>query len=71
MTSSARPTGALRWLALLGWVAAVMDLLDATIIHVAAPAIRAGLGGSFADMQWLAAGYTLAMAVAPHRRPAR
>jgi EmrB/QacA subfamily drug resistance transporter len=43
--------------------ATVMDLLDSTVVGVAAPAIRAELGGSYAVMQWTAAGYTLALAV--------
>ena len=52
------------WLALAVVLAAeVMDLLDATIINVAGPSIRADLHGSYAFMQWLAAGYTLAFAV--------
>jgi EmrB/QacA subfamily drug resistance transporter len=53
-----------RWLAFAAALAAVlMDLLDATIANVAAPAIRGDLGGSYADLQWIAAAYTLAMAV--------
>ncbi|MFL6075388.1 MAG: MFS transporter [Mycobacteriales bacterium] len=53
-----------RWLAYTAVLAAsVMDLLDATISSVAAPSIRHSLGGSYADLQWIAAGYTLAMAV--------
>lgn len=40
---------------------AVMDLLDATITQTAAPAIRRDLGGSYADLQWFTAAYTLAM----------
>lgn len=53
-----------RWLAFsAALAAAMMDLLDATVVNTAAPAIRVDLGGSFADVQWLAAGYTLAMAV--------
>jgi EmrB/QacA subfamily drug resistance transporter len=43
--------------------AAMMDLLDATIASVAGPAMRADLGGSYADLQWITAAYTLAMAV--------
>src|SRR3954471_21466100 len=46
--------------------AEVMDLLDATIIAIAGPSIRADLGGAAtgtAFLQWLAAGYTLAFAV--------
>src|SRR6186713_171393 len=53
-----------RWLAFsAALAAAMMDLLDATVVNTAAPAIREDLGGSFADVQWLAAGCTLAMAV--------
>jgi EmrB/QacA subfamily drug resistance transporter len=44
-------------------VSAVMDLLDSTITQTAGPAIRGDLGGSYADLEWITAGYTLAMAV--------
>jgi EmrB/QacA subfamily drug resistance transporter len=40
-----------------------MNLLDSSVVNVAAPAIRADLGGSYAALQWTAASYTLAMAV--------
>jgi EmrB/QacA subfamily drug resistance transporter len=54
-----------RWLGYTAVLAAaVMDLLDSTIANVAAPSIRTSLGGSYADLQWIAASYTLAMAVA-------
>jgi len=54
----------LRWAVLaIVLVAEVMDLVDGTIVNVAAPAIRAELGGSAATMQWLVAAYTLAFAV--------
>ncbi|HEY2770840.1 MAG TPA: MFS transporter [Solirubrobacteraceae bacterium] len=43
-------------------VASVMDLLDSTIAQTAAPAIRRDLGGSYADLEWITAAYTLAMA---------
>ena len=43
--------------------ASVMDLLDSTIAQTAAPAIRADLGGSYASLEWISAGYTLALAV--------
>ena len=43
--------------------AEVMDLLDAMITTIAAPSIQADLGGSTSMVQWLRAGYTLAMAV--------
>jgi MFS family permease len=44
-------------------VSAVMDLLDSTITQTAAPAIRRDLGGSYADLEWISAAYTLAMSV--------
>jgi MFS family permease len=53
-----------RWVAFSAALAAmVIDRLDSTIVNVAAPSIQASLGGSFADLQWTAAAYTLAMAV--------
>src|SRR3954470_13813108 len=53
-----------RWLAFTVVVAAsMMDLLDATVAQVAGPVIRGDLGGSLADLQWMTAAYTLAMAV--------
>jgi EmrB/QacA subfamily drug resistance transporter len=52
------------WLGLFAVLAAIlMNLLDSTIVNVAAPAIRADLGGSYTDLQWVVAGYTLALAV--------
>jgi EmrB/QacA subfamily drug resistance transporter len=53
-----------RWLAYSAVLAAtVMDLLDSTVMGIAAPAIRADLGGGTTSMQWMAAGYTMALAV--------
>ena len=50
------------WLGFLVVLAsAVMDLLDSTITQTAAPAIRADLGGSYAQLEWITAAYTLAM----------
>ena len=64
MPSSLTPSHRWRWLAFAtAIVAAVMDLLDSTIAQVAAPAIRRDLGGSYAVIEWIAAAYTLAMAV--------
>jgi EmrB/QacA subfamily drug resistance transporter len=40
-----------------------MDLLDSTIAQTAAPAIRADLAGSYTDLEWISAAYTLAMSV--------
>lgn len=42
-------------------IADFMDLLDATIVSVAAPAIAADLGASESALQWTLAGYTLAI----------
>src|SRR5277367_4309657 len=53
-----------RWLVFAVVIAAnIMDLMDATIVNVAGPSIRAALGGSPSTLQWLPAGYTLAFAV--------
>jgi EmrB/QacA subfamily drug resistance transporter len=54
---------ALRWPALFVVLAAeVMDLLDALITSIAGPTIVRDLGGGETLIQWLAAGYTVAMA---------
>lgn len=53
-----------RWLGLFAILAAtIMNILDSTIVNVAAPAIRADLGATYSDLQWIAASYTLALAV--------
>jgi EmrB/QacA subfamily drug resistance transporter len=54
----------LRWAVLaIVLLADVMDLVDGTIVNVAAPSIREDLGGGAATMQWLVAAYGLAFAV--------
>ncbi|GIH70675.1 MFS transporter [Sphaerimonospora thailandensis] len=53
-----------RWAALFVILAAeVMDLLDAMVTNIAAPSMRADLGGTGATIQWLGAAYMLSMAV--------
>ena len=53
-----------RWVGLIAILAAtLLNLLDASIVNVAAPAIRTELGGTASTIQWLAAGYTLALAI--------
>jgi EmrB/QacA subfamily drug resistance transporter len=53
-----------RWLGLAAILAAtIMNLLDSTVVNVAAPSMRTDLGGSYASLQWIAAVYTLALAV--------
>jgi EmrB/QacA subfamily drug resistance transporter len=57
-------SGKAKWIAFSAALAAtMMDLLDSTIAGVAAPSMRADLGGSYSSLQWIAAAYTLAMAV--------
>ena len=52
-----------RWAALVVLlVAEGMNLLDATIVQVAAPVIHADLGGRASDIQWFSAAYTLPFA---------
>lgn len=43
--------------------AALMDLIDVTIVNVALPAIRSDLDASPAHLEWVLGGYTLAFAV--------
>jgi len=58
------PPARRRWLILvIVLCASIMDRLDATVVNVAGPAVRADIGGGSATVQWLAAGYTLAFAV--------
>jgi len=40
-----------------------MDLLDATVVNVATPHIRADLGASASAIQWIAGGYALALSI--------
>jgi EmrB/QacA subfamily drug resistance transporter len=58
------PASRRRWAVLaIVLVAEVMDLVDGTIVNVAAPAIRHDLGGSATTLQWLGAAYILTFAV--------
>ncbi|MGW7552752.1 MFS transporter, partial [Streptomyces rimosus] len=53
-----------RWWALAALLPAeAMNLLDATIVQVAAPAVHADLGGPVSDVQWFTTAYTLPFAV--------
>lgn len=54
----------LRWWALaVVLVAECMDLLDATVVNVAAPAIHRDLNTSSTGLQWIVGGYAFAIAV--------
>ena len=53
-----------RWAALaVVLVAEAMNLLDATIVQVAAPVIHADFGGPTANIQWYSNAYTLPFAL--------
>jgi EmrB/QacA subfamily drug resistance transporter len=53
-----------RWMALIVLLlAAVLDLVDVTIVNVAVPTIQRDLGASYEAIQWVLAGYTLAFAL--------
>jgi EmrB/QacA subfamily drug resistance transporter len=53
-----------RWLILFVVLAAeCMDLLDGTVVNVAAPTIHASLHSSSSALQWIVGGYALALAV--------
>ncbi|MFK4185740.1 MFS transporter [Streptomyces sparsogenes] len=65
-TKEAGAAGAYRWrwaaLAVL-LTAEAMNVLDATIVQVAAPVMQADLGGAESDIQWFGAAYTLPFAL--------
>jgi len=44
-------------------VAAFMLMLDITVVNVALPDIRRGLGASFSDLQWVLDAYALTLAI--------
>ena len=51
-----------RWLVLVVvLIAEMMDLLDATIVNVAGPALAQELKSSASDLQWIIGGYALAL----------
>lgn len=52
-----------RWLAAVVMIAAVtMDLIDLTIVNVALPTIRADLGASPSELEWVISAYMLSFA---------
>jgi len=59
--STADPVGVRRWRALaVCLVAGFMTLLDVSIVNVALPSVRSGLGMSESGLQWVLSGYSLA-----------
>ncbi|MFI0741430.1 MFS transporter [Streptomyces sp. NPDC021100] len=62
--STAAPEHPRRWAALAVLLTAeAMNLLDATVVHVAAPVIHERLGGPVGTVQWFSAAYTLPFAL--------
>src|SRR3954468_7119131 len=52
-----------RWIAAAVMiVAALMDMIDATIVNVALPSIRADLGASATQVEWIVSAYLLPFA---------
>ncbi len=50
-----------RWLILLGLItAAIMEVLDTTIVNVALPQMAGNLGATFQEVAWISTGYILA-----------
>jgi EmrB/QacA subfamily drug resistance transporter len=64
MKTTAPPIGRARSIALVSlFMASFMELLDATIVNVALPDIEKALGAHNAQLQWMVASYTLALAI--------
>ncbi|WP_104086516.1 MFS transporter [Arthrobacter sp. GMC3] len=64
MKTPAVPIGKARTFALVSlFLASFMELLDATIVNVALPDIERALGAQNAELQWMVASYTLALAI--------
>ncbi|MER5298016.1 MFS transporter [Streptomyces lasiicapitis] len=61
-TKAGSPTDRRRWFALaIVMTAAFMDLVDVTIVNIAIPSIQRDEGASFSHIQWITAGYALAL----------
>ena len=53
-----------RWLILLGLItAAIMEVLDTTIVNVALPQMAGNLGATYEEIAWVATGYILSNVV--------
>lgn len=58
------PADRRRWIALaVVLTAALMDLVDVTIVNVTIPAIQQDLGATYSAVQWITEGYVLAFAL--------
>lgn len=59
---TAQPPYRWRWLILVVMlVAEIMDLLDASIVNVAGPALEKSLGATSVGLQWVIGGYALTL----------
>ncbi len=64
MATPARQADPRRWKALaVVLIASFMILLDISIVNVAIPSVQRDLGATYAEIQWVLAGYQLAYAV--------
>lgn len=60
--TDAAPADPRRWFVLAVVLAAeIVDVLDSTVVNVAGPSLREGLGASPTDLQWVIGGYPLAL----------
>src|SRR5215470_3347603 len=56
--------GATRWIILLGLItAAIMEVLDTTIVNVALPQMAGNLGATQQEISWVSTGYILSNVV--------
>ena len=63
-TGTAAPPDPRRWIALVVLlIANFMNLIDVTIVNVALPSMRTGLGASDTQIEWVVAAYILAFAL--------
>src|SRR5947209_10171213 len=51
------------WILAIVLMAECMDLLDGTVVNIAAPAIRRDLHASATQLEWILGGYSLAIAL--------
>ncbi|MFD3807948.1 MFS transporter [Streptomyces sp. NPDC058619] len=63
-SSPANPVDSRRWAALVVvLIAAFMDAVDVTVVHIAIPDIQADTGASLSQIQWITGGYALSYAL--------
>jgi len=60
MAEEEEPLNPYRWLILIGLVtAAILEVLDSTIVNVALPTIGGNLGATYEEVAWVSTGYIL------------